>query len=147
MLSQKLLRRLPALRLVFEGCILLFVRVMHKVLPGLTCVLLLSAPMMVCLAQGERPSPAEQQCCQEMAGQCGHTDVPSSHSCCKTVVRSHDVLPARTSSSSHQDLAIAFTLPSEAINAASQPAALTLQLPGLHGPPESPSDRLPVLRI
>jgi hypothetical protein len=43
---------------------------------------------MACMLSAGSMSDDEQECCREMAGQCGQADMPSSHSCCKTLAAS-----------------------------------------------------------
>jgi hypothetical protein len=47
--------------------------------------LMAGAPVVACMLPASSMSDDEQQCCREMAGQCGQPDMPSSHSCCKTL--------------------------------------------------------------
>ena len=60
---------------------------------ALTVILILwvSSPALACLAQSEKMTDAEMQCCREMAGHCGEmgVDTPQAeHSCCpKTPVK------------------------------------------------------------
>jgi hypothetical protein len=44
-------------------------------------VLWISSPALACLAQPEKMTEAEMQCCREMAGQCGEM-AKAEHSCC-----------------------------------------------------------------
>jgi hypothetical protein len=41
---------------------------------------------MACTLPSALLTPAERACCRQMASQCGDTQMPSSHSCCKSVV-------------------------------------------------------------
>lgn len=122
-------------------------RLVCKVVFGCACLLLVGAPVLACLLPGEELSPAEKQCCREMAGQCGRVDMPSSHSCCKTVVRAHPVWLPRTSASPVQPLRVVSELPPENLVAANGDGGFALRRLSSHAPPESPSDALPVLRI
>ena len=47
----------------------------------LALVLWISSPALACLAQPEKMTDAEMQCCREMAGQCGEM-AKAEHSCC-----------------------------------------------------------------
>src|SRR5215469_10383274 len=49
----------------------------------LSTVLWAVTPALACLLPGEQMTTAEQECCQKMAGQCGSTMMPSSHTCCQ----------------------------------------------------------------
>jgi len=42
----------------------------------------LLAPVMACALPNANVSPAENTCCQQMQGQCGNMDMPTSHNCC-----------------------------------------------------------------
>ena len=123
------------------------VRLICKVVVGCACLLLAGAPVLACLLPGEALSPAEKQCCREMAGQCGRVDIPSSHSCCKTVVRAHPVWLPRTSVSPVQPLRVVPELPAENLAAANGDGGFALRCLSSHAPPESPSGTLLVLRI
>ena len=122
-------------------------RLICKVLVGCACLLLVGAPVLACLLPGEELSPAEKQCCREMAGQCDRAEMPSSHSCCKLVVRAQHVWLPRTPVSPVQPLRVVFELPPENLAAANGDGGFTLRCLSSHAPPESPSGPLPVLRI
>src|SRR5215469_6542145 len=49
----------------------------------LSTVLWAVTPALACLLPGEQMTTSEQECCQKMAGQCGSTMMPSSHTCCQ----------------------------------------------------------------
>lgn len=125
----------------------MFVGVIRKIVAALACVLLLGAPVLACLAPGEPLSPAEKECCKEMAGECGRADMPTSHSCCKPVVRPQHALISKTDFFAALHPAVVFELPSGHVAAANPPSAPWFLLADLHGPPESLSALLPVLRI
>jgi hypothetical protein len=40
-------------------------------------------PAMACVLPGATMTPAERECCHQMAEQCGSSMMPASHSCCK----------------------------------------------------------------
>jgi hypothetical protein len=125
----------------------LFVDVMRKSVVGFVCVLLLGAPVLACLAPDEPLSPAEKECCKEMADECGRADMPASHSCCKPVVRPQHALISKTDFFAALHPAVVFELPSGHVAAANPPSAPWFLLADVHGPPESPSTLLSVLRI
>jgi len=55
-----------------------------KIAAYLLLLPMIAAPFMACVAQAA--TAEEQACCREMGGQCGGSDeMPSSHSCCKTL--------------------------------------------------------------
>ena len=111
------------------------------------CALLLGAPLMACLAPGEAVSPAEKQCCQEMAGQCGSVDMPASHSCCNAVVQPPSASLPKASFLPALDSAVAFGLPPVNLLGASADSFFAFCFPSLHGPPGSSSSPPTVLRI
>ena len=51
---------------------------------------------MACMLPVSTMSDDEQACCREMAGQCGQADMPSSHSCCKTLAGPAQVAVAKS---------------------------------------------------
>lgn len=40
-------------------------------------------PALACLLPADQMTPAEHECCEKMAGQCGIAVMPSSHTCCQ----------------------------------------------------------------
>jgi hypothetical protein len=40
-------------------------------------------PAMACLLPGFAPTAAERECCHHMAGHCGQSAMPASHTCCQ----------------------------------------------------------------
>src|SRR5579871_137374 len=51
---------------------------------GLVAIILVPS-VMACVLPASSLSAEERACCREMAGNCGEMDMPSSHSCCKTL--------------------------------------------------------------
>lgn len=110
----------------------------------LLAVLVFGTPMMACLSPDAQLTPEERKCCQQMGSMCGRSGMPSSHSCCKTVVRPIDDANATKAIS---------TVPFIAIEAF--PTAITAELPRLlspdpqsfESPPESPPAQITILRI
>ena len=47
-------------------------------------------PLMACMLPDAFLTVEERECCKSMADDCGQMDMPSSHSCCKVVVRQAD---------------------------------------------------------
>jgi len=41
------------------------------------------APALACLLPANQMTPAEHECCERMAGQCGAAVMPSDHTCCQ----------------------------------------------------------------
>ena len=50
---------------------------------ALIMVLWAVTPALACLLPRQEMTTAEHECCQRMAGQCGSTMMPSSHTCCQ----------------------------------------------------------------
>lgn len=42
-----------------------------------------ATPALACLLPADQMTPAEHECCERMAGQCGAAVMPSSHTCCQ----------------------------------------------------------------
>jgi hypothetical protein len=109
--------------------------------------LMAGAPLMACMLPVNTMSDDEQACCREMAGQCGQADMPSSHSCCKTlagsvqlaVAKSRFELPYRS---------LIFDLPlqlhdSQVLNQVATSVPIFLD----QSPPETPPSSSNILRI
>lgn len=43
---------------------------------------LLCTPELMCLLPGAQLTVSEEECCRKMAGDCDHTPLPTTHSCC-----------------------------------------------------------------
>jgi hypothetical protein len=53
-----------------------------------------AAPLLACVMAGGLMTAQERECCKHMAEMCGSTQMPQSHACCKTEVRSDYTLVA-----------------------------------------------------
>ena len=51
----------------------------------LVVALLAGAPLLACMLPGGTTTDEESACCREMGSECGHGNMPSSHSCCQAV--------------------------------------------------------------
>ena len=51
-------------------------------------VLWTAAPLLACMMPDRPMSAQERECCKHMAQMCGSSNMPASHSCCKTEVHS-----------------------------------------------------------
>lgn len=47
-----------------------------------------AAPLLACAIPGRAMTAQERECCKHMAEMCGSAQMPQSHTCCKTEVRS-----------------------------------------------------------
>jgi len=54
-------------------------------------VIVFALPLSACLTPAAQMSKEQRECCQEMAGQCETSVMPSSHSCCQHPVSHHAV--------------------------------------------------------
>jgi len=108
--------------------------------------LLLSVPALACFDRTDL-TPSEQECCQQMADQCGSMDMPDSHSCCTPTVR-HDNDAAVVRINFAFALQIVRASVAEQIvtpEASSTETAMSWLLIG--SPPESPPRAPTILRI
>jgi hypothetical protein len=105
--------------------------------------LTMSAPALACLNRADL-TPAEQECCKQMAHHCANTTMPASHSCCTPTVRDgNSVALARTSGFQHVPV----------LNCETHLFDLSLTVPQRSSPSvviptsESPPSSISVLRI
>jgi hypothetical protein len=94
------------------------------------------APFIACVAQAA--TTEEQACCREMGGQCGSDEMPSSHSCCKTLPAPVQLATAKSPFSLDYH-ALTFALPEQTASQSlpePTPFAIFADLP--HSPPGTP---------
>jgi hypothetical protein len=103
-----------------------------------------ASPVMACMISATL-TEAERECCEQMAGNCGSSAMPDSHSCCNTTVQQLDPYLANSRfdfSYSHpaviQVLGTDFHAPAAMAEAQSSQA---------HSPPVSPPETISILRI
>src|SRR5437899_10408336 len=100
----------------------------------------------LCLLPGVQLSLSEAECCRHMAGDCGRGAMPSSHSCCKPVVRNETAVGVKVTSLPSPQLAAAgFPIEIDIIDGSSP-----LEVhPGFidHPPPGNPPTAATILRI
>jgi len=110
-------------------------------------LLIAGVPLMACMLPGTSLSVEEQACCREMAYQCGHDQMPSSHPCCKTVGPTDHNALAKSSFKLVREFQTLYLL---------LPISETVELPQLvvssyavlaHAPPNVPAGTPDVLRI
>jgi hypothetical protein len=53
----------------------------------LLAVVVTGVPTLACFVPDAQLTAEERECCRQMADKCGAAGMPSSHSCCKTVLR------------------------------------------------------------
>lgn len=70
-------------------------------------------PVMACVVPNGAMTPAEQECCKKMAGQCGDMGMAKSHPCCQVTATPADFHALKTASSQlhHVSLVLFHTLP------------------------------------
>jgi hypothetical protein len=106
---------------------------------------LAATPLLACLLPGGTTTEEESACCREMASECGHGNMPSSHSCCQTVSAPAQAAVAKTS----------FKLAVTLLYVGSPQHDFTWSLPETfrsvatigHLPPETPPASTEILRI
>lgn len=110
-------------------------------------VSLWASPLMACMLPDALLTVEERECCKSMANDCGQMDMPTSHSCCKVVVRQADSCVVNSRFPTVQSL-VDVTLPVTTTKSAlplSPPQANTA-FAG-HSPPVSPPETASILRI
>jgi|SRR5882724_11103077 len=108
-------------------------------------VLIAAAPLMACMLPSGVTTVAEKACCRKMAGECGHSQMPASHSCCKTVSSPNQIAVAKSSNLVSQ-LQLVYLTPAAVFGTLADRSIL-LSSTHDHAPPESPPSFSTVLRI
>jgi len=109
-------------------------------------VLIAAAPLMACMLPSGVTTVAEKACCRKMAGECGHSQMPASHSCCKTVSSPNQIAVAKSSNLVSQLQLVYITQPAAFFGDLANHSIPRSSTPG-HSPPESPPSFSTVLRI
>lgn len=110
-------------------------------------VSLWASPLMACMLPDALLTVEERECCKSMANDCGQMDMPTSHSCCKVVVRQADSYLVNSRFPTAHSV-VGVTLP-----VTTTKSALPLSLPQAntgfagHSPPVSPPETTSILRI
>lgn len=114
---------------------------------ALLAFLIAGAPLMACVLPWTSLSAEEQACCREMANQCGHDQMPSSHPCCKTVgPADHNALAKSSFKLVREPQTLYLLLP--LIQVAEFPQLAVASYVALaHAPPEVPAASTDLLRI
>ena len=102
-----------------------------------------AAPLLACLVPERAMSPQERQCCKHMADMCGSAKMPTSHSCCKTEVRSDINVVFKADSHRAPTLNVLALVP---LTTSPEPNE-TLGLSKIHHPPGEFAPETTVLRI
>ena len=101
-------------------------------------------PLAACFS-GEMTA-SEEQCCAQMAGDCGQVSMPTSHSCCRYVDRSDTARPETKGSFKSTAPVALVALGSRALISLSPRIGWNVAATA-ESPPGSPSYSLQVLRI
>lgn len=106
-----------------------------------------SSPLVACLLPDSTLTVEEQECCKQMADQCGQMQMPSSHSCCTRTVRQIDpfLINARFTSGHSQPLATSLITGTDIL----VPASIGQAGPRteVHSPPILRVETISILRI
>ena len=109
---------------------------------ALVLTVLVGAPAAACVIAASQMTPDEEECCRQMAGDCGKIIMPVAHSCCPAFKRDNSMSVALKVTKAAPVL-VTVALP--AIPAL--PPRLSLPAIAGHSPPESPPGANSILRI
>lgn len=109
----------------------------------LLAVVVTGVPMLACFVPDAQLTAEERDCCKQMADKCGTSPMPSSHSCCKTIVRGGDDMRVEAAASTSPAMVLV-GITSTFDDVAAIHFSLT---PIASSPPESPPAAISVLRI
>src|SRR5437899_8768921 len=105
------------------------------------------SPVFACMLPGAVTTAEEAACCREMASDCGHANMPSPHSCCKTLSAPDQAAVAKGSFKLFQQLNPLYVVQP---SFDSVPAVQQVFRPVVgigHSPPEAPPSSSTILRI
>jgi len=102
----------------------------------------LGTPAAACLVAVSHMTPDEEQCCREMAGDCGKVIMPVAHSCCPAVQRDNSMTLALKATKVAPVLVVV-ALPQLTAPAPERPLRAAVDT----SPPESPPGADSILRI
>src|SRR6266853_6130219 len=106
-------------------------------------LLWVAAPAIACVLPGV--TPAERECCHDMAQHCGQTAMPASHSCCQAPAR-QNALRQTSISAPNRRVTIAAT--AIQVTCALPVTTRALLAIDLHSPPPDPQfSSISILRI
>jgi len=104
----------------------------------LLATVLAGTPVLACMLPGASMTAEESACCRHMASQCGHGEMPSSHSCCKTTSATDEVAFAKAAFNLSPQLDLVYIAESQPGLAQSMLSAFLAVAAFGHSPPESP---------
>ena len=105
-----------------------------------------AVPAMACLLPNAMLTTEENQCCREMAGQCGDMGMPASHSCCQKVVKPAQAVLKTPVPSIAVDSAWVVTVEEWVAAFDTQHDGQSVP-PQFHSPPQSPPITIEILRV
>jgi hypothetical protein len=105
---------------------------------------LAATPLLACVLPSGATSE-ESACCRDMADQCDHGTMPSSHPCCKTVSAPEQTALAKAPFKLFVHLL--YFVPTTLHSAQATPEVFHTALAAGHSPPEGPPGSSEILRI
>jgi hypothetical protein len=106
-----------------------------------------ASPVMACMVPDALLTDEERECCKNMANDCGRTEMPASHSCCKVVTRQIDsYLINSRFPTVHPAPAVTLFI-AEDVNPSTANAMVASFAFRGHSPPVSPPHSISILRI
>jgi hypothetical protein len=122
------------------------VKHLAKVGVFLLAFLIGGTPLMACMLPSFAFTEQEQACCRRMAHQCGDREMPSSHSCCKTVGPDRTAVAKSSFKLAYQAQLLYVAQAISQLAEPPQQALATFAVLG-HSPPETPPSYPDILRI
>ena len=113
-------------------------------------LMLATLPAVACVLPGAAMTPAEQDCCKKMAGQCGHAGMGKSHPCCQMSAAPSNLHAFKTSATQVGDLSliVLHSLPVSVHSITALTATpMAFWISDVHGPPGLECLSTTVLRI
>ena len=110
----------------------------------LMAVFFVGTPALACLLPDAQLTAEERQCCQHMAEMCDGTGMPASHSCCAPVAQpvNHALQSGKISIPAPVASSALFSIPVLQFRGFDKEVAFLAA-----SPPQSPPNKVPVLRI
>lgn len=107
-------------------------------------VLWAASPAVACLLPARPMTPAEHECCQKMAQQCGSSMMPASHTCCQAQQDHTAVSPVPTYSPTRP---FSVALVPHTASLLMAPVLFARELPAFDSPPGAAPGSTSILRI
>ena len=106
-----------------------------------------ASPLMACMTPDALLTDEERECCKSVADDCGHMDMPASHSCCEVVTRQVGSYLISSRFPSIQPAPAVALFVVVVVNPATANAMVASSPVHGQSPPVSPPDTISVLRI